>query len=362
MEIGECTAKFVKKLEKLGAGKNPIFNPLLGEMLLQLNSSAPPNILKIRTAIGTVKSSTGYESRFEEALNFVSNNWGTVTTTIHVVTTPIVTTPIVTTPTVSRGIGARFEQQLKIEQSVKRHETVVRKKEVLKVVETLSTSGKDTRFEKAWEQLNLEQVKGWFEYLKNTGSTNYKKTCTKETGAFNAARTRAALIIDPLLTGRNIYDDTRPISDDPMGASRSEAKEASMRIVLDHFDLTDINTATHWYAKGMMLFLNRDIVIRCDGSAALAFYTLAIDTTFSASIALVKQGDPRVSGHWFLIAGASDDLTASNINAFGKTTTASWSFTVDLWGASFQKRTTTVLYPAACMVGNWTDKVVLWKV
>jgi hypothetical protein len=92
------------------------------------------------------------------------------------------------------------------------------------------------------------------------------------------------------------------------------------------------------------------------------FYTLAIETTFNASIALIQQGDPRVSGHWFLIAGVSDDLTAENINAFGKTNKASWSFTIDLWGASFQERTSTVLYPAACMVGNWKDKVVVWKV
>jgi len=346
MNMDECTEKFLGMVQKLGADKNAIFDPVSKEILAQLDlKTGKADILKIRTAIQKVRSTKGYESRFDEALNFLSNNWpGAVVVK-------------------SQGIGAKFEQQMKVQQSVQQKQVTIVKKEQQKVIVTLTNSNKEKRFEDVWKELNLESCKAWFEYLKATGSTNYKKTCEKKQENFNAAFKRASEVVDPMLTGRKIYDDSQPVSVNPMGASKSEAKEASMYTVLEHYKLLDIAKPTHWFAKGMMIAMNPDINIRCDGSAALAFYTLAMDKTFNGSIALVQQGEnPRESGHWFLIAGALDDLKTENINVFGaKAPKSSWSFTIDLWGASFQKRKTTVAYPATCMVGEWKHKV-LWKV
>ena len=343
MDIVLCTEKFVGMLEKLGASENEIFTPLLSEMTQQLSSDQPPNLSKIKLAIQTVKSTLGYQSRFNDALDFVRDNWGT-------------------SPGISKGVGAKFELMMQQQQSIKHHEESIVQREKVKVIQKVSKMGKEERFKKAFSDLKLGQCRAWLRYLRDTKSTGFNKTLQKQQQPWQAAYKKAGELIDPLLTGRKIYDDSQPVEVDPIGASQSEAKEAAMRIVLKHYKLTDITSPTHWYAKGMIIYMNPDITIRCDGSAALAFYLLAIDKDFNSSVGLVQQGeDPRLSGHWFLVAGVKEDLVTEKINVYGARDNLGWLFTVDLWGASFKGVKSTLLYPAGCMVGEWKHKV-LWTV
>jgi hypothetical protein len=342
MDILTCTDKFLKKIQKLGVKDDEVFAPLLQEMMKQIDTNEP-NILKIRKAIEKVKGTKGYQSRFEDALNFVSNNWGT-------------------TEVSSKGIGKKYEEMFLKQQSLKKQEENLVKFEKIKIVENVSKLGKDSRFKEAFSELNLNKCREWLRYLRDTKSTGFSKTLAKNSEAWKAAYKRAGELINPLLSGRKIYDDSRSVQEDLIGASQSEAKETSIRIVLEHYKLTDISSPTHWFAKGMILAMNTDITIRCDGSAALAFYVLAMDKEFNASVALVQQGEnPRESGHWFLVAGAKEDLVTEKINVFGEKKQLGWLFTVDLWGASFKGVESTLLYPGGCMVGEWKHKV-LWSV
>lgn len=287
------------------------------------------------------------------------------------VTSPTVVKPLVTAPRVSigssssssspgSGAASRWESIVRKQEEEKRLALEASRSRVTASIESVARSSKKDVLELVTKQLNAGPCTAWLEYLQSSGSTGKVTTCAKDATPFNKAVLRAKALINPLLKSRSIYDDSRAVTENPEGASGSQGKETMIRTLLNHYGLTDFRSPLHWFAKGMILNQNPEIQIRCDGSAALAFYKLVMDEEFKASIGLVQQGEPGMSGHWFLVAGVKEDLLDDNINPFGtKAPKRAWCFVIDLWGAAFQHIEETVHYPAQCIAGDWTHKI-LW--
>lgn len=292
-----------------------------------------------------------------------NNDWVPKTNTVTVNNTNIGGgTTFVSNSGKTTGIGKQWEQQIQRNTTNVQNEKQREKEQSFRLRVELGEKSKESRFEKAMRDLNANPWVAWFEYLRDAKTIPNIQDCPYDGTVFNGAVAYAKQKINPLLTGRTIYDDSRAVTEDPEGSQQSQGKEAMIRVVLEHYNLGDWKTPGHWFAKGLILSLNTDITIRCDGSAALAFYLLATDRAFRSSIALVKQGDPGMSGHWFLMAGVKADLLDQNLNRFGaKQLQNSWTFIIDLWGAAFQKYDNAVYNPAQCIAGDWKPSLV-WKV
>jgi hypothetical protein len=205
----------------------------------------------------------------------------------------------------------------------------------------------------------------WLEYLRDTRTVGRTGTLGKDSPAFTLQREKAQQTIDPLLTSRSIYDNSQLVDQDYSTGFQSQSMDSMITAVLEEFKLNDRSSPVYWFAKGMILANNPSIPIRCDGSAALAFYYLCIDNCFTATIGLVKQGNPKTQGHWFLVAGVAEDLRTENVSslqdvASGRDRTRSWCFVIDLWEAMFQGAASTIAYPAACVAMDLPIEIV-WK-
>ena len=64
----------------------------------------------------------------------------------------------------------------------------------------------------------------------------------------------------------------------------------------------------------------------CDHATALVIDLLADDPSFTSSLDVVKQGNPRVDGHWYVLANREGEIQ------YGRALTEN-EFVIDLWGA-----------------------------
>lgn len=306
---------------------------------------------RLASAVEKARRNVGYHTDYNECFSFLLSKWPKTT---------------VTTVT-EKKIGSKWEEMVQKNQMEQREKLEKVKKSKMKEVLEVTEESSELRFEEAFETLRLQSCESWFKYLQSTGKVLYAGSLGKEKEAFFKCQKVAAQLIDPLLEKRTIYDDSQAVESDLKGAMSSQNDDAMINVVLAHYGLTDPKTPVYWFAKGMILHMNPKMTIRCDGSAALAFYYLATTKLgFDASIALVRQGDPRWSGHWFLVAGVANDLAVENINSLEdalskKKLKKSWCFVIDLWGAAFQKAKTTVGFPAFCVAGDWKMKL-MWTV
>jgi hypothetical protein len=339
---------------------------------------------RLAAAIEKAKRVAGYHQDYAPALHFLYSNWASASTVPVTTTVPATraspssssfaasSSSAAYSPasSSSSSSGARWEQMIKEREKREGKKKALKKSEKHQEILEVSLSGKGSRLENALEKLRLESCISWFKYLRDTGQVGFVGSLGTEASAFGKCRTAAAEVVDPLLKSRNIYNDAEAITSDLAGASSSQTEESLIQVVLDHYGLTDPTKPTYWYAKGLILYMNPTITIRCDGSAALAFYLLcqeAKDKGFTASIGLVRQGEPRWSGHWFLVAGVQSQLKEENINSYKDVVNKSelkrsWCFVIDLWGAFFQQAKTTVGYPAFCVAGDWGEIKILWTV
>jgi hypothetical protein len=87
----------------------------------------------------------------------------------------------------------------------------------------------------------------------------------------------------------------------------------------------------------------------CDHATALVISLLSDKPAFKSSLDVIRQGDPHVSGHWYVLANREGDPT------YGRKLTEN-EFLIDLWGAILRELPTTVLdsrssYPKADYAG-----------
>jgi hypothetical protein len=87
----------------------------------------------------------------------------------------------------------------------------------------------------------------------------------------------------------------------------------------------------------------------CDHATALVVDLLSAHPAFKSSLDVIKQGDPHVSGHWYVLANRERDIE------YGRKLTEN-EFVIDLWGAILRELPTAVLdaqssYPLADYAG-----------
>jgi hypothetical protein len=307
-------------------------------------------------AVKKAKEKVGYHSDYNDCFSYLLSKWPLPKKTVEVVS-------VQTSSEKVGKVGSKWEEMLRQQQKEKELELEKRKEKNLEKVLEVSEKSSELRFGEAFETLNLKRCEDWFLYLQKTRKVAYEGSLGTDGNAFKECMKLARGTINPLLESRKIYDDSQAVESDLKGAMMSQTDDTMINVVLGYYGLTDSTSPVYWFAKGMILAMNPKMVIRCDGSAALAFYLLSTKSGFNASIGLVRQGDPLWSGHWFLVVGVKSDLKEENINSLQsvidkKELKRSWCFVVDLWGAAFQKVSDTVGYPAFCVAGDWKKKIV----
>lgn len=285
---------------------------------------------KLASAISVAKTKTGYHSDFQPALQWLSKNWPYGATLV-------ISSSSSTTFRTGSNIGQRWLAQRKEEEEKK-------EKELEKKRTTTVTTGrkKGQSLENAYKALGFSKVSAWDSYFKSlvkTPNLASKKKDPTTKSEFEAAISSAKKHIDPLLKGRVIVNDNLLKAKHSLMQS-SQTDEAHINTILRHYGLHKPSESAHWFAKGLIIDRIKRIKIRCDGSAALAFYKLYHAGDFTCHLGIIGQGDPSSVGHWFVIAGVKDRLAPKNKGLRKKT------FVVDLWGASITSRKSAVVYPS----------------
>lgn len=88
--------------------------------------------------------------------------------------------------------------------------------------------------------------------------------------------------------------------------------------------------------EGRAAFQGR-VPLWCDQATALVIAGLAEDPAFHASLDVVKQGDPRGQGHWYVLANRAPERGVEYGRALEPT-----EFVIDLWGALAKQLPTVV--------------------
>lgn len=235
----------------------------------------------------------------------------------------------------------------------------------------LLSTQKEKKVEKTWDgQTNRDANQTLLDATKLLGIDNWEvfknikiKVLNLKTGfpkkkeVLMDAVVTAAKIVDPCMVKFSIVNDSRP-QENMAGMAKSAQLETSLSTVLTKLDL-NWKSPLYWYVKGYLISrMPQGSAIRCDGSAALAFYLL-YESGFSGRIALIKQGDPRTRGHWFLLCGAAEDsVKTSSILKESE----SPCFVVDLWGASITGELTTAHWPPRCVGMGPCDLEIVWLI
>lgn len=87
----------------------------------------------------------------------------------------------------------------------------------------------------------------------------------------------------------------------------------------------------------------------CDGSAAIIMSELTNQPDFGGTLTVVSQGDPKLHGHWFVIADW--DGTPLAYNKYFNTA----SYTLDIWGAIRGDYKSAVFDPGQCVYNCGDD-------
>ena len=66
----------------------------------------------------------------------------------------------------------------------------------------------------------------------------------------------------------------------------------------------------------------------CDGSAGIIISLLAQRSDFKSKLEVIKQGDPTLHGHWWVLANSPNNTVLDFDTALPKD-----SFVIDIWGA-----------------------------
>jgi hypothetical protein len=145
--------------------------------------------------------------------------------------------------------------------------------------------------------------------------------------------------IDPFLTSRHIVNDGNPQAD-PMGMKSSEALAILYARSVKDYSKNDQN---FWLTMGDVVARETKKGIRCDQCTALVIHTLSHRRDFSASLAVIEQGQGNSQGHWFVAVGMPEDFRPVYPNTFGN------AFVIDLWGAGVAEEHTSVVDPGRCI-------------
>ena len=145
--------------------------------------------------------------------------------------------------------------------------------------------------------------------------------------------------IDPFLRDRHIVNDGNPQAD-PQGMKSSEGLAILYARALKGRSKND---REFWMTMGEVVDREQRKGIRCDQCTALVIYTLQNRRDFTASLAVIEQGQGNSQGHWFVAVGMPEAFHPVYPNTFGN------AFVVDLWGAGVLEERSSVVDPGRCL-------------
>jgi hypothetical protein len=156
------------------------------------------------------------------------------------------------------------------------------------------------------------------------------------------------LVSDPYMNALDVAKKVAALVFDLEDAPLKEAYKEGMKIskgldaeAVERFGPEFLSKLDYWSEKARRVRDDRKarfegyVPLWCDHATALVIDLLATDSSFTSSLDVVMQGDPKSNGHWYVLANRE------GVIEYGRELTEN-EFVIDLWGSLRLGLTTTV--------------------